>query len=82
MAAGVDQVAGATAQVVEAVAHIRDNSNETARASETVATHAQALTEGAERMHQSLARFRVDMEASDSSPAPEELPPVAEENPS
>lgn len=64
MAAGVDQVSTATLQVVEAVANIRANSDETAKASEGVATHAQALTEGAERMQQSLARFKVDAETT------------------
>ncbi len=67
MAAGVDQVSSATAQVVEAVANIRSNSDETAKASEGVANHAQTLTQGAERMQQSLARFRVEADASEET---------------
>lgn len=71
MAAGVDQVSTATVQVVEAVANIRANSDETAKASEGVAEHAQALTEGAERMQGELARFKVDGAALASRPAGE-----------
>lgn len=59
MAAGIDQVSAATVQVVEMVANVRDNSEETAKASEGVAGHAQNLAEGAERMQGHLAQFKV-----------------------
>lgn len=71
MAAGVDQVSTATVEVVEAVANIRANSDEMAKASEGVAEHAQALTEGAERMQGHLLHFRVD--ATAASAVPEEV---------
>lgn len=60
MAAGVDQVSTATVQVVEMVDNIQQSTGETAKASEGVAGHAQALAEGAERMQGHLARFRVE----------------------
>lgn len=60
MAAGIDQVSTATMEVVEMVANIRGNSEETVKASEGVANHAQSLSEGAERMQGHLIRFKVD----------------------
>jgi methyl-accepting chemotaxis protein len=60
MAAGIDQVTQSTVQIVQSVEAIRQSSEETAKAGEQVATESQGLSEGAERLKATMAKFKVD----------------------
>ena len=60
MAHGIDQVTKGTVDVVDSIESIRKSAVETTKASEGVAQEAQAMAEGAQRMHELLGRFKVE----------------------
>lgn len=60
MAAGIDQVTQSTVQVVASVDTIRQASEDTAKAGEQVAVESQSLSEGAHRLGEMIAQFKID----------------------
>jgi methyl-accepting chemotaxis protein len=60
MAGAMDTISKATVRIVEMVESIRNASTETTKASEGVAKEAEVMANGAERLQDLLARFRLD----------------------